>query len=271
MLSLRSLAHAAAILALAAVGLALGLWLRDPHPGGLAFVVVCAVAVAVLLWRLYRPGGIAWAPRAEVAPAQAEAVASAAEPAQMEPEPAPELPPAPEPEPPPAPEPEQAAPAAAAPRSTGARRIGVPKGKRLAPALVLGAVALAVIAFVAWPDSRSTPKTAARPAPPPAARTRVKPKPKPALRATPRAAPKPRPRPAASSKASARSLGSATLSAGSKGADTRLVQKLLKVPASGKYDAKTEAAVRAFQGKHGLPTTGVVATLTHNALKKAFP
>lgn len=267
MLSLRSLAHAAAIIALAAIGLTLGLWLRDPHPGGLAFVLVVAAAVAVLLWRLYRPGGVAWPERAhaeaEPAPARAEVAPAPVTSTPATPEPEPEMP-----------ESEPAAPVTAAPRASGARRIELPKGrKRLVPALVLGALALAGIIFIALPDSHTAPKTAARPVSQPAARPRAeaKPKPKPVPQPARRAAPKPRPRPAAPSKASARALGSSTLRTGSKGADVRLLQKVLKVPASGRYDAKTEAAVRAFQGKHHLPGTGVVATLTHKALKKAFP
>lgn len=261
MLSLRNLAHAAAIFALAAVGLTLGLWLRDPHPGGLAFVLVFAVAVAVLLWRLYRPGGIAWAPHTSAAPERVGAEA------------APSLPPKAEPPPAPAAEPEpQAAATITSASSPGARRLELPKGSRRAPALALGALALAAIAFIAWPESHHATNTAARRgSPPAAARARATPKPtsKPSAQ-TPRRV-KPRPRPTAARRASARSLGSATLQTGSTGADVRLVQKLFKLPVTGKFDAKTAAAVRSFQGKHRLPTTGAVATLTHKALKKAFP
>jgi competence protein ComEA len=55
----RGLVHFAAVLALAAVAIALGRWLRDPQPGGpqlalLAAALLCGVA----LRRLYRPGGL---------------------------------------------------------------------------------------------------------------------------------------------------------------------------------------------------------------------
>jgi peptidoglycan hydrolase-like protein with peptidoglycan-binding domain len=49
------------------------------------------------------------------------------------------------------------------------------------------------------------------------------------------------------------------------------LQRLLKVPLSGKYNAKTAAAVRGFQRKHHLPGTGVAAKLTHKALAQEFP
>ena len=56
---MRGLVHLCAALALAAVAVAFGRWLRDPAPGGpllalLAGALVCGVA----LRHLYRPGGL---------------------------------------------------------------------------------------------------------------------------------------------------------------------------------------------------------------------
>jgi competence ComEA-like helix-hairpin-helix protein len=59
----RGLIHFAAVLALAAVAIAFGRWLRDPAPGG-PLLVLGAVALlcALALRRLYRPGGLGRAP-----------------------------------------------------------------------------------------------------------------------------------------------------------------------------------------------------------------
>jgi peptidoglycan hydrolase-like protein with peptidoglycan-binding domain len=38
------------------------------------------------------------------------------------------------------------------------------------------------------------------------------------------------------------------------------------VPTDGTFDAQTDAAVRDFQSKHGLPVTGVVGPITWHAL-----
>jgi competence protein ComEA len=72
----RGLVHLCAALALAAVAVAFGRWLRDPAPGGpllalLAGALVCGVA----LRHLYRPGGLGrrrTAPKAEPEPATPE-------------------------------------------------------------------------------------------------------------------------------------------------------------------------------------------------------
>jgi competence ComEA-like helix-hairpin-helix protein len=55
----RGLIHFAATLALAAVAIAFGRWLRDPQPGG-PLLVLGAVALlcALALRQLYRPGGL---------------------------------------------------------------------------------------------------------------------------------------------------------------------------------------------------------------------
>jgi hypothetical protein len=70
---------------------------------------------------------------------------------------------------------------------------------------------------------------------------------------------------------SAKGLGTTTLSPGTRSADVKLLQRLLKVPSTGVYDPATTAAVKRFQVKHKLPSTGVTAKLTHAALKLAFP
>jgi peptidoglycan hydrolase-like protein with peptidoglycan-binding domain len=143
--------------------------------------------------------------------------------------------------------------------------------KLLVPGLALAAVIIGVVALIASSGSDSSRKTAAAPTPAPAPKAQTAPKPRAKTKPT-RAKPKAKPRPAAKRPAaSAKSLGSGTLQTGSKGVDVKLLQKLLKVQVSGTFGPKTEAAVRAFQGKHHLPPTGVVAALTHKALKKAFP
>jgi competence ComEA-like helix-hairpin-helix protein len=54
----RGLVHLCAALALAAVAVAFGRWLRDPTPGGpLLALVGAALVCAVALRHLYRPGG----------------------------------------------------------------------------------------------------------------------------------------------------------------------------------------------------------------------
>jgi competence ComEA-like helix-hairpin-helix protein len=70
--------HLAALAALAAIGLALGRWLRDPNAGGLVMLVLLVGVVGVALRRLYRPR-----------PAAPEA---APEPLPVPPEPEPEAP-----------------------------------------------------------------------------------------------------------------------------------------------------------------------------------
>jgi competence ComEA-like helix-hairpin-helix protein len=55
----RGLIHLAAALALAAVAIAFGRWLREPEPGGPLLVLAAAAALCGLaLRRLYRPGGL---------------------------------------------------------------------------------------------------------------------------------------------------------------------------------------------------------------------
>jgi competence protein ComEA len=54
----RGLVHLLAALALAAVAVAFGRWLRDPAPGGALLALLAAALVcAVALRHLYRPGG----------------------------------------------------------------------------------------------------------------------------------------------------------------------------------------------------------------------
>jgi len=55
----RGLVHLTAALAVAAVAVAFGRWLRDPAPGGpvLALLAGAVVCVVALRW-LYRPGGL---------------------------------------------------------------------------------------------------------------------------------------------------------------------------------------------------------------------
>ena len=56
---MRALIHLAAVLALAAVAIAFGRWLRDPEPGGSLLVLAAVAALCGLaLRRLYRPGGL---------------------------------------------------------------------------------------------------------------------------------------------------------------------------------------------------------------------
>ena len=56
---MRGLIHLAAALALAAVAVAFGRWLRDPEPGGALVVLLVAGGLCALaLRRLYRPGGL---------------------------------------------------------------------------------------------------------------------------------------------------------------------------------------------------------------------
>ena len=65
---MRALIHLAAVLALAAVAIAFGRWLRDPEPGGPLLVLAAAAALCGLaLRRLYRPGGLGREPPVAVA------------------------------------------------------------------------------------------------------------------------------------------------------------------------------------------------------------
>ena len=69
---MRALIHLAAVLAVAAVAIAFGRWLRDPEPGGpLLVLAAAAVLCGLALRRLYRPGGLGREPRVVVAPAPA--------------------------------------------------------------------------------------------------------------------------------------------------------------------------------------------------------
>jgi competence ComEA-like helix-hairpin-helix protein len=69
----RGLIHLVATLAVVAVAIAFGRWLRDPQPGGPALLLVAAALLCVLaLRRLYRPGGLG---RRAVAPVPAPAPA----------------------------------------------------------------------------------------------------------------------------------------------------------------------------------------------------
>jgi competence protein ComEA len=68
----RGLVHLCATLALAAVAVAFGRWLREPTPGApLLALLAAALVCAVALRHLYRPGGLGRrpvAPEAEPAP-----------------------------------------------------------------------------------------------------------------------------------------------------------------------------------------------------------
>ena len=56
---MRRLVHLVAALALAALAVAFGRWLRDPEPGGpLVALLAAALMCAVALRRLYRAGGL---------------------------------------------------------------------------------------------------------------------------------------------------------------------------------------------------------------------
>ncbi|SES43308.1 Peptidoglycan-binding (PGRP) domain of peptidoglycan hydrolases-containing protein [Pedococcus cremeus] len=59
---------------------------------------------------------------------------------------------------------------------------------------------------------------------------------------------------------------STTLKRGSTGAPVVALQKALTITADGQFGPQTEGAVRAFQSRKKLPVTGVVATLTWQAL-----
>ena len=54
---------------------------------------------------------------------------------------------------------------------------------------------------------------------------------------------------------------------GSKGESVKKVQELLGINADGDFGPGTEKAVKAFQKKSGLPTTGIVDQATLKALK----
>jgi hypothetical protein len=323
LISLRSLAHVAALIALATIGLVVGRFIRHPDASGAAFVVLVAAAVAALLWRLYRPGGVASLKPAPVereprrrqtavvtesAMTQATVTPDVAE-APVEPAPAPEPAPeptlAPEPEPEPEPEPAEAPtvaepapeaeparePAAAhagrrarSERPARARRPGASRPRAtswrrrlplLPPAIVLaiiGVVLLLTSGNSHRPSVARAPRTTPAPArtPPATPAPTHPPAPRPTAPAHPR--PKPHAPPAATTGIpSARGLGSGTLKRGATGPQVKVLQRLLGIAPTGRFDAHTEAAVRRFQQSNGLPATGVVAKLTHAALKRAFP
>ena len=66
---MRALIHLAAVLALAAVAIAFGRWLRAPEPGGpLIVLAATALLCGLALRRLYRPGGLGRAPVVRAVP-----------------------------------------------------------------------------------------------------------------------------------------------------------------------------------------------------------
>jgi hypothetical protein len=56
------------------------------------------------------------------------------------------------------------------------------------------------------------------------------------------------------------------LKAGSKGNEVKYIQQQVKVPVTGTFDAKTVAAVKALQKKHGLTVDAIVGPLTWKKL-----
>jgi peptidoglycan hydrolase-like protein with peptidoglycan-binding domain len=54
---------------------------------------------------------------------------------------------------------------------------------------------------------------------------------------------------------------------GSRGAAVTALQKALRITADGAFGAKTEAAVKALQGRARIARTGVVATVTWRAVE----
>jgi peptidoglycan hydrolase-like protein with peptidoglycan-binding domain len=64
-----------------------------------------------------------------------------------------------------------------------------------------------------------------------------------------------------------RAYYSTVLRSGSRGAAVVALQRALRIPADGAYGAQTTAAVKALQGRAKLARTGVVATLTWQALE----
>lgn len=56
---------------------------------------------------------------------------------------------------------------------------------------------------------------------------------------------------------------------GSKGAAVKRAQKLLKVPATGRFDGRTFSAVRSYQRAHELPRTGTIDQPTWASLDRA--
>lgn len=56
------------------------------------------------------------------------------------------------------------------------------------------------------------------------------------------------------------------LAQGDSGPDVQVVQRKLKILATGVFDLETEARVRAIQKQHDLPATGVVDELTAGAI-----
>ena len=60
------------------------------------------------------------------------------------------------------------------------------------------------------------------------------------------------------------------LRVGSTGSYVKIVQQVVGVTVDGNYGPVTEAAVKEFQGQHGLPPDGVVGTATWKAVFDAY-
>ena len=58
------------------------------------------------------------------------------------------------------------------------------------------------------------------------------------------------------------------LRVGSRGAAVTVLQRALAIPADGVYGSQTEGAVRAFQKRSSLTQTGIVTTVTWDALAR---
>lgn len=276
---MRLAAHAAALVALLTSGLMLGRLLHHPNPSGLAFLLLVVVIFAVLLGWLYRPGGVAAltraAPRAETGRPAAPTV----------------------PAPPSAPATPAALEAPAPPAAQEERPTAPPRSPRVgrarhrpplrATGVITAAVVLVGLTLVVWPHSHKAHTTSqgsaapasTAPAPTPSSTPSARPHRETQPRThTPARAHRPTaPRPAPAKRHArhaprphGRDLSPATLRPGMRGASVRVLQQLLRVRATGRFDHATEVAVRRFQKAHKLPATGVVATLTHAALRRAY-